>query len=189
MTANVTTSTYLKAVECYRRNADGRHEHVRARKHRHELAHEVAEVPHGHRDLHQVEGLREETQRQVGYGQVDDEDVTRSAHVRVLRDDVAHESISGCAEHDEESEGNDEHDLGARCEVAHGNHALVVLGQEPLNLLPAHKRVVVRERVDIRVIATPRGGRVRHHAAVTGQRHRVDVPAGDTRIDADTHAS
>ena len=173
--------THLETVECYRRDADGRHEHVRAGEHRHELAHEVAEVPHGHGHLHEVEGLREEAQRQIGDGQIDDEDVARSAHVRVLRDDVTHESVSGCAEDDKYRERDDEHNLGARREVAHRNHALIVLLQESLDLLSTHESIVERERTDVierEVAARPSGG---VHGTVSMQRHLVDVPRGDAR--------
>ena len=99
-------------------------------------------MPHGHRDLHQIEGLREKAQRQIGDRQIDDKYVARSAHVRILSDDVTHKAISGCAEHDEQCKGDDQHHLGARGEVAHWNHALVVLTQKPLYFLPAHERVV-----------------------------------------------
>ena len=41
-------------------------------------------------DLQQVERLREQAQGQIRDGQVDDEDVSRSSHVRVPSHGVAH---------------------------------------------------------------------------------------------------
>ena len=178
----VTAGAHLETVQRYSRDADGRNKHVRSREHRHELAHEVAEMPHRHRHLHQIEGLREEAQRQIRDRQIDDKYVARSAHVWVLSDDVTHEAISGGAEDDEQSKGDDQHHLSASREVAHWNHALVVFTQQPLYLLPAHERVVERQPfhvvvlVVVRVITAPPVGGVRQPGRVASQRHLANMP-------------
>ena len=139
-------STYLEAIERDRCDADCRDEHVGAGDHRHQLAHEVSERPDGHGDLHQVEGLREEAERQVGHGQVDDEHVARGAHVPVASHHVADEPVAGGAEDDEDGEGDDEDRLRRRVEVVDGHHRLVVLREEALDLRARHERVVERRR-------------------------------------------
>jgi len=95
---------HLEAVERDRRDADGRDEDVGAGAHRHELAHEPAEPPVGHQHLEQVERLREEAERQVGDGEVDDEDVARRPHRGVARHDEADQTVAGRAERDQQRE-------------------------------------------------------------------------------------
>ena len=94
----------LKAIEGDGGDADRRHEHVGAGAHRNKLAHEPSESPDGHEDLHEVERLREETEGEVGDGQVDDEYVARRSHCRVPRDDEADETVAGRSEYDKQRE-------------------------------------------------------------------------------------
>jgi len=94
----------LKAVECDGGDTDGRDEHCGSRTHTHELAHERSQSPGRHQNFQQVERLREQTEREVGDGQVDDEDVTRSPHGGVACDHEAHQTVAGRTERDQQSE-------------------------------------------------------------------------------------
>jgi len=94
----------LETIECDGCDANSGYKYVGTGTHRHELAHKLSQSPSRHQHLHQDERLREETECQVGDGQVDDENVTRSSHGCVARHDETHETVAERAERDEQRE-------------------------------------------------------------------------------------
>ena len=63
------------------------------------------------RYLHEVEGLREEAEDEVGRGEVEYEQVARRAHVRVGEHHVTDEAVAGRAERYQRREQHDQHHL------------------------------------------------------------------------------
>lgn len=137
------TPPYLKPVEGDGCDADGGDEDVGTLEHGDQLAHEATQLPLGAEEQVEVEGLREDAQRQIRDGQVDDEDVARSAHVRVACHHVAHEAVAQGAEGNEQGVGQDEKGLRHRVEVE-GFLALYLLqhGINPGVGVPIHVRAV-----------------------------------------------
>ena len=73
-----------------------------------EFAHERSEVPGLVENFVEITRLCEETQGQIGDGEVYDEDISRCPHRWIPGNHVAHETVSGCSERNKQ--GKDDND-------------------------------------------------------------------------------
>lgn len=71
---------HLKAIQCYGSDADGGDKEVGALCHGNELTHELSEAPMLEQQQVEVQWLCEQAQCEIGYGQVNYEDVSGRTH-------------------------------------------------------------------------------------------------------------
>lgn len=115
-TASAHGKKHSLPVECNCRDGDGGDEDAGGLEGAEHFAGQVvrAERPVVGELLHQRERHRDQTQHQVGHGQVHDEHVARGAHGGLANHCNHHQAIAAGAEHDEQSVGGDQRVVGER---------------------------------------------------------------------------